>query len=82
MRGRVVQNAALVEEASAASENMAEQAGLMNELMQFFATDGSVQSPVIHKVVADTSSPKNRVSAAQDGGWDEFQRMIKDYNVR
>jgi len=75
------QNAALVEEASAASENMAEQAGLMNELMDFFTTSGSTVKQVVHspveavndKTKANTASPKKVVKADDNGdGWEEF----------
>jgi len=80
------QNAALVEEASAASENMAEQANLMSELMDFFTTDGSTavnipSSEKIHtpsEAVDDdpgrinTAKSKRIVDSSDDDGWEEF----------
>jgi len=74
------QNAALVEEASAASENMAEQAGLMNELMDFFTTDSSAVAQVVHTPIeakADTTkvntfNTKKVVTQENSEGWEEF----------
>jgi len=74
------QNAALVEEASAASENMAEQAGLMNELMEFFTTGESSHATVVHSPVeaidddakANTAKEKVVVDTNEDDGWEEF----------
>jgi len=80
------QNAALVEEASAASENMAEQANLMSELMDFFTTDGNaavkmLSSETIHtpsEAVDDdpgrinTAKSKRIVDSSDDDGWEEF----------
>ncbi|MCP4413605.1 MAG: chemotaxis protein [Gammaproteobacteria bacterium] len=79
------QNAALVEEASAASENMAEQASLMNELMDFFTIDDAPGMSAVHTPVeasesnakANTAKPKKQVkiddSADTDkDGWEEF----------
>jgi len=75
------QNAALVEEASAASENMAEQANLMNELMDFFTIDEQEHaSKVVHTPVeavnddgkANTSRPKKVVEIDDNDGWEEF----------
>ena len=74
------QNAALVEEASAASENMAEQAGLMNELMDFFTTDDARIEQVVHSPVAavghdskvNTSSMTKVIDKDAEDGWEEF----------
>ena len=53
------QNAALVEEAAAASEAMAEQAALMSELVGFFRVDEShvATSTPVHRAVAETVTP-------------------------
>lgn len=74
------QNAALVEEASAASENMAEQASLMNELMDFFTTGDNHHSAVVMSpkeavndtVKANTAKEKKVVDTDQQDGWEEF----------
>jgi methyl-accepting chemotaxis protein len=72
------QNAALVEQASAASENMAQQAKKMRELMEFFTVVGGAESflplssvAAIRKVGHDDSVIKGeRYGEGED--WEEF----------
>ncbi|BFM16561.1 hypothetical protein R50073_27440 [Maricurvus nonylphenolicus] len=80
------QNAALVEEASAAGEAMAEQARNMNVMMDFFNTDaGGSAQPQTHTrslhVVSGGASPSSSASVsksvgakgpASDDEWEEF----------
>ena len=73
------QNAALVEEASAASMNMSEQAKKMRELMEFFTLMGGTDSfsPVSSGVAASSVSQHSSSGSAVDssGGeeeWEEF----------
>lgn len=82
------QNAALVEEAAAASESMDDQAKTLNEMMNFFET-GEVASEVVVqaspkatspaaaprpvRVKPDTATPaKAPVTASDDSAWEEF----------
>jgi methyl-accepting chemotaxis protein len=77
------QNAALVEEASAAGEAMAEQARSMNTMMDFFNTDGgsteSAPARSLHVVSSGASSTPVSISKsvgakgpASDDEWEEF----------
>jgi methyl-accepting chemotaxis protein len=79
------QNAALVEQAAAASESLEEQGKGLQRLMTFFTTGGETSAPEAKKVVAKakpataeprtTAAPKARASApkaAGDDEWDEF----------
>ncbi|MGK0250159.1 MAG: methyl-accepting chemotaxis protein [Oleispira sp.] len=79
------QNAALVEQAAAASESLEEQGKGLQRLMTFFTTGGETSAPVAKKVVAKakpasaepraTAAPKARASAPKSSGddeWDEF----------
>ncbi len=78
------QNAALVEEASAAGEAMAEQARNMSSMMDFFTVDDSGRStgliaPVTASPATSTSSPVMSAparapapSAHDDDDWEEF----------
>ena len=79
------QNAALVEQAAAASESLEEQGKGLQRLMTFFTTGGESSAPVAKKVVAKakpssaepraTATPKARASAPKSSGddeWDEF----------
>ncbi|MFV2059470.1 MAG: methyl-accepting chemotaxis protein [Gammaproteobacteria bacterium] len=82
------QNAALVEEAAAAGEAMSEQAGSMNELMDFFEVgDAQSQQPAVTAEVrpaaprqraaaprTSTRAPARKRSAAKDEGdeWEDF----------
>ena len=72
------QNAALVEQASAASENMAEQAKKMRELMEFFTMMGGAEAfsaPVVN--AAKSHSGSSQAEVKDDGygdgeDWEEF----------
>ena len=77
------QNAALVEQASAAGESMAEQANEMRRLLHFFSLgqqDMAVVSPVIrtpeishqqqNSFVSNKSKGENFVDSAEE--WEEF----------
>ncbi len=77
------QNAALVEEASAAGEAMAEQARNMNVMMDFFNTDGagadhhatrSLHVVSDNKPVVSKASSRGGVAKgpASDDEWEEF----------
>ena len=82
------QNAALVEEAAAASESMDDQAKTLNEMMNFFETGEDVSEAVVQappratrpaaaprpaRVKPDTSTPaKAPATAADDSAWEEF----------
>ncbi len=75
------QNAALVEEASAAGEAMAEQARGMNAMMDFFVVDGMghVQalsappaSQTVGRVTSASASSSRLSSADADDVWEEF----------
>lgn len=79
------QNAALVEQAAAASESLEEQGKGLQRLMTFFTTGGESSAPAEKKVVAKakpvsaepraTAIPKARASAPKSSGddeWDEF----------
>jgi methyl-accepting chemotaxis protein len=61
------QNAALVEQASASGESMAEQANGMRQLLSFFNTGGShgmaSAKPSLHSVAGSKSSPNTRSPA-------------------
>jgi methyl-accepting chemotaxis protein len=75
------QNAALVEEATAASQAVAEQATNMAKMMEFFQTDGSapavqtrasaMSSPRAASSAARSPAPKARASGSDDE-WAEF----------
>ncbi len=75
------QNAALVEEASAAGEAMAEQARNMSSMMDFFTVDGSGKSGHLIAPTATLAAPAPQPSAtvtrtpaspAHDDDWEEF----------
>jgi methyl-accepting chemotaxis protein len=76
------QNAALVEEATAASQAVAEQATHMATMMEFFRTDSSapsaqtgaaaMNSPRTASSAARSTAPKARASGSGDGEWAEF----------
>jgi len=78
------QNAALVEEASAAGEAMAEQARNMSSMMEFFVVDSSGQgsSQTMSAPVASYSSPTppastytSKPAASKKGGDDEWEEF-------
>lgn len=73
------QNAALVEEASAAGEAMAEQARNMNEQMSFFSVDaagGGSTAPVAASTASYTPTVKqDSQSMDSDGGDDEWEEF-------
>ena len=73
------QNAALVEEASASSEAVAEQATSMSRLMEFFTTDNANMSGQMSSPGPDTSysepshnAPKTAYDNSDDDEWAEF----------
>jgi len=79
------QNAALVEQAAAASESLEEQGKGLQRLMTFFTTGGESSAPVTKKVAAKArpapEEPKTKIAAkarpaapqsAGDDEWDEF----------
>lgn len=76
------QNAALVEEASAAGQAMSDQARAMNKVVEFFSrvegyhADDSPRSYAAERTVAKRGkskpSAKNGSSAGQDDEWEEF----------
>jgi len=78
------QNAALVEEASAAGEAMAEQSRGMMQLMDFFTIDHNSRAPQMQMAAPTASAPMNQPMAApsqnhgaqmsnsDDDEWQEF----------
>lgn len=70
------QNAALVEQASAASENMAEQAKKMRELMEFFTMMGGAEAfspPAVSATISHAGSSHTEGKGYGDGeDWEEF----------
>jgi len=57
------QNAALVEQAAAASESLDEQGKHLEEMMMFFKTDSDAASPKQRAVLADAAAPRKEVKA-------------------
>lgn len=57
------QNAALVEQAAAASESLDEQGKHLEEMMMFFKTDSDVASPKQRAVLADAAAPRKELKA-------------------
>ncbi len=70
------QNAALVEQASAASQSLQEQAQTLNQLVTRFVLAESGATPVIKPAPASHKAPQpGRLALASDADWQSFQSL-------